>query len=175
MFHILSGWNFLRKRKLLSRDRSAHTAKRMCPTGHCTTGESPRARTCAKVVISCSTFSNADHGYSITVTPQAQVLCYIITTLTQASAVFIQNNSFHQCLARHPVGNPWLLCSAQMAPIFKSNIVGTLVGLLDKYTVHALVVMNNDNVSVYFQINCSDRLLTYPCFIDKSDNAIALT
>ena len=35
------------------RDRSAHTAKRMCPTEHCTTGETPRARTRAKVVISC--------------------------------------------------------------------------------------------------------------------------
>ena len=46
-----------------SRDRSAHTAKRMCPTEHCTTGETPRARTRAKVVISCSTFSNADHCY----------------------------------------------------------------------------------------------------------------
>ena len=63
MFHILSGWNFLRKRKLLSRDRSAHTAKRMCPTEPCTTGETQRARTRAKVVISCSKFSNADHGY----------------------------------------------------------------------------------------------------------------
>ena len=63
VFHILSGWNCLRKRKLLSRDRSAHTAKRMCPTEHCTTGETPRARTSAKVVISCSTFSNADHCY----------------------------------------------------------------------------------------------------------------
>ena len=28
-----------------------------------TTGETPRARTRAKFVISCSTFSNADHGY----------------------------------------------------------------------------------------------------------------
>ena len=36
----------------------------MCPTERCTTGETPRARTRAKVVISCSTFSNADHGYS---------------------------------------------------------------------------------------------------------------
>ena len=35
----------------------------MCPTEQCTTGETPRARTRAKVVISCSTFSNADHGY----------------------------------------------------------------------------------------------------------------
>ena len=61
MFHILSGWNCLGKRKLLSRDRSAHTAKRMCPTEHCNTGETPRARTRAKVVISCPTFSNADH------------------------------------------------------------------------------------------------------------------
>ena len=61
----LSGWNILRKRKLLSRDRSAHTSKRMCPTEKCTTGETPRARTCAKIVISCSTFSNADHGYFI--------------------------------------------------------------------------------------------------------------
>ena len=33
--------------KLLSRDRSAHTAKRMCPTEHCTTGE-PRARAHAR-------------------------------------------------------------------------------------------------------------------------------
>ena len=49
---------------MLSRDRSAHTAKRMCPTEPCTTRETPRARTRAKVVISCSTFSNADHGYS---------------------------------------------------------------------------------------------------------------
>ena len=48
---------------ILSRERSAHTAKRMCPTEHCTTGETPRARTSAKVVISCSTFSNANHGY----------------------------------------------------------------------------------------------------------------
>ena len=64
VFHILSGLNCLRKRKLLSRDRSAHTAKRMCPTEHCTTGETPRARTRAKVVISCSTFSNADHCYA---------------------------------------------------------------------------------------------------------------
>ena len=39
-----------------------HTAKRMCPTEPCTTGETPRARTRAKVVISGSTFSNADHG-----------------------------------------------------------------------------------------------------------------
>ena len=46
-------------------DRSAHTAKRMCPTEHCTTGETPRARTRAKVVISCSTFSNADHCYRV--------------------------------------------------------------------------------------------------------------
>ena len=66
VFHILSGWHFLRKRKLLSRDRSAHTAKRMCPTEQSTTGETPRARTRAKVVISCSTFSNVDHGYSYT-------------------------------------------------------------------------------------------------------------
>ena len=35
----------------------------MCPTEHCTTGETPRARTRAKVEISCSTFSNADHCY----------------------------------------------------------------------------------------------------------------
>ena len=35
----------------------------MCPTEHCTTGE-PRARIRAKVVISCSTFSNADHCYT---------------------------------------------------------------------------------------------------------------
>ena len=63
MFHILSGWNFLRKRKLLSRDRSAHTAKRMCPTEPCTSGETRHEHTRVKVVISCSTFSNADHGY----------------------------------------------------------------------------------------------------------------
>ena len=63
VFHIVSGCNFLRKRRLLSRDRYAHTAKRMCPTEPCTTGETPRARTSAKVIISCSTFSNADHGY----------------------------------------------------------------------------------------------------------------
>ena len=37
----------------------------MCPTEHCTTGETPRARTRAKVVISCSTFSNADHCYCL--------------------------------------------------------------------------------------------------------------
>ena len=58
VFHILSGRNFLRKRKLLSRDCSAHTAKRMCLTEPCTTGETRRVRTRAKVVISCSTFSN---------------------------------------------------------------------------------------------------------------------
>ena len=36
----------------------------LCPTEYCTTGETPRARTRAKVVISCSTFSNADHSPS---------------------------------------------------------------------------------------------------------------
>ena len=35
----------------------------MCPTEQSTTGETPRARTRAKVVISCSTFSNVDHCY----------------------------------------------------------------------------------------------------------------
>ena len=54
---------FLRKRKLLSHDRSAHTSKHMCPTEQSTTGETPRARTRAKVVISCSTFCNVDHCY----------------------------------------------------------------------------------------------------------------
>ena len=49
----------------LENTSSANTAKRMCPTEPCTTGETPRACTRAKVVISCSTFSNADHGYSI--------------------------------------------------------------------------------------------------------------
>ena len=35
----------------------------MCPTEPCTSWETRRERTRAKVVISCSTFSNADHGY----------------------------------------------------------------------------------------------------------------
>ena len=35
----------------------------MCATEPCTTGETTRAHTRAKVVISCSTFSNADHGF----------------------------------------------------------------------------------------------------------------
>ena len=77
VFHILSGWHFLRKRKLLSRDRSAHTAKRMCPTEQSTTGETPRARTRAKVVISCSTFSNVDHGYYL-----QNTLCCTVEPLT---------------------------------------------------------------------------------------------
>ena len=40
----------------------------MCPTEPCTTGETPRACTHAKIVISCSTFSNADHGYCYSIT-----------------------------------------------------------------------------------------------------------
>ena len=43
-----------------------HTRRIVCfSTEHCTTGKTPRARTRAKVVISCSTFSNADHCYLV--------------------------------------------------------------------------------------------------------------
>ena len=41
-----------------------HTRRSMCPTENVLPGK-PRARTRGKVVISCSTFSNADHCYTI--------------------------------------------------------------------------------------------------------------
>ena len=67
--------------KLLSRDHSAHTAKRMCPNEHCTTGETPRARTRAKVVISCSTFSNAEPRFSVAMIARWQHMRIMFTQL----------------------------------------------------------------------------------------------
>ena len=63
VFQMLSGRNFPRKRKFyrviaLHTRRSVYASYRKC-----TTAETTRTRTRAKVVISCSTFSNADHGY----------------------------------------------------------------------------------------------------------------
>ena len=56
----------------------------MCPTEHCTTGETARARTRVKVVISCSTFSNADHCYTR----------YRISSLYRSNVIVAEKTSF---------------------------------------------------------------------------------
>ena len=73
----------------------------MCPTEQSTTGETPRARTRAKVVISCSTFSNVDHCYTNSDHLHVAIL-FLQTTLSGTVTSVIEK---HDIVQRHIISD----------------------------------------------------------------------
>ena len=63
-----------------------HTRRSVCVLPNLVLPGKPRARARAKVVISCSTFSNADHGYC---------WYFLFTCLSSSSAFIIRSLSSH--------------------------------------------------------------------------------
>ena len=114
VFQMLSGRNFPRKRKFY-RAIALHTRRSVCVLYRkCTTAETTRTRTRAKVVISCSTFSNADHGYVDTkifdtvafptntfraVSLMFDSICLVVSSITFDLEVLITSlfDSYHSC------------------------------------------------------------------------------